>query len=92
MISAINVTTTAAVVIPANVSRTGVLIQNVSDTDIYLKMDGSETALTAANGFKVSAGQSFGFTTTPPVGYESVWAIHGGSGNKEIRLQEFTRV
>lgn len=91
MIAAQNVTTTATEVVPANVKRTAVLLQNTSDVDIYLKLDGSTTALTTANGFKLGAGVSLHFTTTAPSGFEPVYAIHGDSGNKVLRVQEFTQ-
>lgn len=91
MISAINVTTTAAIAIPANVKRVGVLIQNVSDTTIYLKMDESTTALTTANGLALLPSEYLSFATKDHQSFAPIYVIHGGSGNKEIRVQEFEK-
>lgn len=85
---AVNVTTTAAEIVPAG-NRDFVHIQNVSTETIYFKYDGSATALTTANGMPV-----------PPDGFlilnndgsrnlfnKAIFAIHGGAGNQEIRVQ-----
>ena len=45
-LSAVNVTTSATTIAAANYGRRLLMIQNVSDTDIYLKLDSSATALT----------------------------------------------
>lgn len=85
---AVNVTTTVAEIVSAG-NRDFVHIQNVSDETIYFKYDGSATALTTSNGMPV-----------PPAGFlilnndgsrnlfnKSISAIHGGTGNKEVRVQ-----
>lgn len=85
---AFNVTTTAQKIANAG-NRDFLHVQNVSDTDIYLKYDGTETALTTANGMKLEAGA---FLILNNDGMRNlfdkeVWAIHGSSGNKEVRIQ-----
>jgi len=84
---ALNVTTTAAEIVPAG-NRDFVHIQNVSDTDIYVKYDGSETALTTANGIKIAVERSLILNNDSArnIFNKAVWAIHGGAGNKEVRI------
>lgn len=89
-LSAVNVTTTAAIVVPANINRRVLFIQNVADTDIYYKFDESATALTTANGAKLAAGAELLLTATPNEFRNPLWAIHGGVGSKELRIQEAT--
>lgn len=85
---AVNVTTTAAeIVAPGN--RDFVHIYNNSDEVIYLGYDGSPNALTTSNGFPLAVG---GILTLNNDGYRNVFhkgvsAIHGGTGNKEVRIQ-----
>jgi hypothetical protein len=64
-------------------------IQNVSDTTVYLKYDGSATALTTANGFPLAANQTLMLNNDnqKQLFRRGVTAIHGASGNKEIRVQ-----
>lgn len=85
---ATNVTTTAAEIVPAG-NRDFVSIQNVSEEDIYLKFDGSAVALTTANGRLLSGGAEIFLENAGPrqIYRHSVWAIHGGVGDKEVRIQ-----
>jgi hypothetical protein len=85
---AIQVQTTVTTIAAAG-NRDFLHIQNVSDTDIYLKYDGSSTTLTASNGVKLAAGEWLILNND---GYRNVFrnlvqAIHGGSGDKEVRVQ-----
>lgn len=86
---ATNVTTTAAQIAAGNPSRKFLHIQNVSDTDIYVSYDGDATALTTSNGLKVAAGDTLMLNNdgTRCLFEHAVYAIHGGSGNKEVRIQ-----
>jgi hypothetical protein len=79
------------VVVPANVRRVGVLLQNTSDTAISIKMDDSDTALTADNGFVLLPNESLSFATKDHQCFAPIFAIHGGSGTKVLRVQEFER-
>lgn len=89
MISAVNCTTAATELIAAKWNRRMLIIQNVSDTDLYLKFDSSATEVTVANGMKLAAGSSpFIITCNPGEFANAVRGIHGGSGNKEIRVTE----
>lgn len=92
MIAAINVTTASTEVLAANVKRVGVLLQNTSDTTIYIKMDGSDTDVTTANGFALLPNESLSFSTQVHQVFGPITAIHGSSGNKVLRVQEFDRV
>lgn len=84
----LNVTTTAAIISPAG-DRDMFHIYNNSDEVIYLKFDGSSVALTTANGYPIPVG---GYLDLNCEGSRrtynrEIWAIHGGSGNKEVRIQ-----
>jgi len=85
---AFNVTTTAQQVAAAG-NRDFVHLQNVSDTDIYVKYDGSAAALTTTNGLKIIPGGYLILNNdgSRNVFTQAVWAIHGGTGNKEVRIQ-----
>lgn len=89
-ISAVNVTTASTQIVAPLYKRKMLMIQNVSDTDIYLKLDDSATALTTANGIKLASNSS-PMVITSQVGEftHAVNAIHGGVGSKEVRLQEW---
>lgn len=88
-LSAVNVTTSATTIAAANYGRRLLMIQNVSDTDIYLKLDSSATALTTSNGIKLPAGGTPLVITCKPGEFTNlVQGIHGGSGNKEVRVTE----
>lgn len=85
---AFNVTTTAQKVASAG-NRDFIHVQNVSDSDVYVKYDGDSTALTTANGLKIAAGDILVLNND---GHRNVftrelWAIHGAAGNKEVRIQ-----
>ncbi len=89
----VNVTTAAAVLVPLNYSRKGLLIQNLSDTDVFLSPDPAVTAVAGAHsGIKLGAGEQLGLTGDAGVAVLSrcaISAIHAGSGNKEVRYVEF---
>lgn len=88
MISAVNVTNAASEVVPANANRQALIIQNVSDADVFLKLDGSATEVTPANGLKLAAGGLLTLTTDRARFINPVRAIHAGAGNKELRVQD----
>lgn len=87
-LAAVNVTTSASELVSAK-SRRLLIIQNVSDTDIYLKLDSSATEVTTANGLKLAAGSAPMIITCNPGEFaNAVRGIHGGTGSKEIRVTE----
>lgn len=89
MIAAVQCTATASELVAAKHGRRLLIIQNVSDTDLYLKMDSSATEVTAANGLKLAAGAAPLIVTCNPGEFtNAVRGIHAGSGNKEIRVTE----
>ncbi len=88
-LSAVNVATTVTTIAAANWNRRLLMIQNVSDTDIYLKMDSSATVLTTSNGIKLPAGGTPLVITCNPGEFDNkIEGIHGGAGNKEVRVTE----
>ena len=90
MITSVNVAATAGEAVAANWKRKILVLQNLSDTDIYIKLDSSTTEVTTANGIKlVTAGAPFVITTTKAgEQFAAVRAIHAGTGNKALRVTE----
>lgn len=86
--AAVNVTTTSGEVLAANADRDVATLVNDSDTVMYLAV--GETAV-VNRGLRLNA--RGGSLTVGPNGsirsVEAVNAIHGGSGNKVITVQEF---
>jgi hypothetical protein len=85
---AVNVTTTAAEIVPAG-ARNFVHLYNNSDTVIYLSYDGSTVEVTTANGMPIVPGAYLLLDNSGPrnIHVRAVRAIHGGAGNKELRIQ-----
>lgn len=92
MISKHAIGTTATLVRSAE-ERRWIIIQNLSDTDVFLALDGSTDVTIAsglkpgvriaANGGNLSVGESQRDTTTN----FPIYAIHGGTGTKDISFQ-----
>lgn len=84
---AVNVTTSAAVVV-TNGPCDFIHISNVSDTTVYVSYDG--TLVTLAAGIPIAAGGTLHLNNDgqKPIFIRGVSAIHGGSGDKEIRIQK----
>ena len=87
-IAAVQVTTSAAQIVAAKYNRKLLIIQNVSDVEITLKLDSSSDVLTTSNGWKLAVGASFLTTCNPGEFTNAIQAIHAGSGNKEVRVTE----
>jgi hypothetical protein len=85
---AVNVTTTSAMIVKGHSSRKFVHIRNVSDTDIYLAYDG-EAAATVAEGMLLKPDETLLLSNDNQGGpyLYDVHAIHGDTGNKEVRIQ-----
>jgi hypothetical protein len=67
------------------------VIQNDSDADIFLKFDGSDSLLTAANGLRLKAGSTITLDNLNMIvgkANNEVWAIHSSTGSKTLRIQE----
>lgn len=89
MISSVNCTTSASQIVAANANRKLLIIQNVSDTDVYLKFDASSDEVTVANGLRLAAGDPpFVVSCDRGEFVNAVRGIHGGTGNKDLRIQE----
>jgi len=85
----ISVTTSETEVLPARRTRKFIILQNVSDTDIYLDFTSDTDALTTANGIKIEAGDTMILDGLEGGAFtNAVTAIHGGSGAKSLRVQE----
>ncbi|MBB77343.1 MAG: hypothetical protein CMJ75_22790 [Planctomycetaceae bacterium] len=81
-----SIATDSTLVLAANSDRNYCLIQNTSDTDIFLNFAGS--AATVAGGFKLVA--STGSWESPGLVSltSAIYAIHGGSGSKDLIVLE----
>lgn len=89
MISSVNCTTAASELVAAKGNRKLLIIQNVSDTDVFLKFDSSATEVTVANGFKLASGDPPLVITCKEAEFPyAVRGIHAGTGNKDLRIQE----
>jgi len=86
--AAISVTTTAAVVLAAAQDRTSIVLQNISDTDIYVYPAATVTASEGANtGIRVIAAGNFVISPSNVSAdkLQAAWyGIHGGAGNKTL--------
>lgn len=83
--STYSVTASSTEAIAANSTRRYLLLQNNSDTDIYISITGG--TVTTANGFKLaSGGGSLDLTTYQITG--AITAIHGGTGTKTLTYFE----
>lgn len=78
-------TTAVTTVIPAGTGWTIAHFANVSDTTIYIQWSEESTALTTANGMPIAAGAMRSIIASDVPVRAAVQAIHGGSGNKELR-------
>jgi hypothetical protein len=98
MISKVNVTTSPTLVAAHNPSRQWVILENQSDTDIYVAFtpDAAEVSLPAGAkpGLKVAAGETREIGL-PPGDFamrnsvrSAIYAIHGGSGDKVLVAHE----
>lgn len=91
---AATVTTSSAAVIPANGSRTMLVLQNNSDQDIYWRQNGAVSA--AADGnlglvLRKNGGSAVIGTLSGEGAPElAVYAMHTGSGNKVLTYEEYT--
>lgn len=91
----VNVTTSATLVSAAK-QRQFIAIQNQSDTSIYLAWDDTAVGVTvdsgAAPGFRIDAGDSLILSADvrhPVLAFSgAIYAIHGGTGNKAVSVQE----
>lgn len=89
MITTASVTTSATQIVAPNAFRRLLVIQNTSDTDVFIKMDSSATEVTTAIGIKLTAGgEPLIITCDRGEFINSIRAIHGGTGSKTVRIQE----
>lgn len=94
MIAKVNVGTTATLVQAAK-GRCAVALQNQSDTDIYVALEGSSDLTTDAGakpGLKIAAGGSLTMLGGDSFGAGlggAIYAIHGGAGNKVLVLHSW---
>ena len=85
---AVNITTSPTLIAnPGN--RDFLHVYNNSDEVIYVVYDGDATTLTTSNGMPIAVG---GVLTLNNDGQRNlfnkpVYGIHGGTGNKEVRVQ-----
>ncbi len=89
MITPATVTAVAAVV-SAGRRRRWIHLANRSDSTIFVKYDGSDTALTAANGIPIAPGAvlMLGNNGGDQDFWHDIYAIHGGAGDKSLAIHE----
>lgn len=80
-----NATTSSTTAVAANGLRTGLLLDNKSDTDVWL---GFGQAAVVSSGVRIPA--NGGRFCCGPEWQGDVRVIHGGSGNKAVAVQEFS--
>lgn len=93
MITKVNVTTSATLVSDAR-ERSWLMVQNQSDTTVFLSFDGSADVTIdsgAKPGIKLAPNETI--TSDDAAGRFSgnnfpIYAIHGGAGNKVVVIQE----
>ena len=83
----VNVTTTSGEILAANPARHSAILTNDSDTIIYIAL--GQTALLNASPRVNAAGGVYTITPGGVNSKEAVNAIHGGTGNKRLTVQEF---
>jgi hypothetical protein len=90
MIEAKNITTSATVISPANLNRRFISLVNTSNETIFVKYAEGGDALTTANGHPIPPADYIVLKNDghSPTFRDRVEAIHGGDGNKVLRVQE----
>lgn len=83
---AVNITTVAQKIVP-NGNHAFIHLFNNSDENIYIAYDGATA--TVAAGVIIYPGQSYALNNdgAKPIFTRGVSALHGGTGNKELRIQ-----
>lgn len=82
-----NVTTTSAAIVAANLERTYLCITNLSTDAIYLAV--GDNAAVVGSGIPIlTAGSTYEFIKGQNMTRLAINAIHGGSGNKAVAIQE----
>jgi hypothetical protein len=88
--SALSVTSSSTQILAANADRNYLLIQNNSDTDIFINLVGAAASVDVATvntSFKLAAsGGSLELKTWVAVG--AIFGIHGGAGTKKLTCLE----
>lgn len=88
MIGTKNVTTEATVLFTgASIEGDTLVIQNDSDTDMFIAIGDTTTALTVNNGLRLEAGTSM--VLEEPDCNKPIRGIHGGTGNKTLRWNSY---
>lgn len=88
--AAIGTTPTLAL---AAVAKRWCMLQNQSDTDIYVAFEGSSGVTIdsgASPGFKIAAGSSVALSDDNHRGYplaDAIYAVHGSTGTKNLVIQ-----
>lgn len=85
--TAIDVTTTAQQIVGPGFCNF-IHIYNNSDTTIYLSYDGATATVAAGIPLAPEATLQLGNDGSKPIFDRGVSAIHGGTGNKEVRIQK----
>ena len=89
--ASVTVTTTAGQALAATGNRSGFIMQNQSDTDMFVGKSATVSNTGATLGYKLAAGQSLaiGSSEVRLLSAQAAWyAIHYGSGDKVLCVIE----
>jgi hypothetical protein len=86
----VDVTTSVAQILPQDLTRKGVIFQNLTDTDIYIGTDPATTVTDGpSSGLKIAAnGGVFDLSQLPGsflAATVPLYAVHGGTGTQSLR-------
>jgi hypothetical protein len=86
----VNITTSSAQALPANLARRGVMLQNLSDTRIICRFSVAAVATTGSEvGFAVEANGGAVYLAGL-VDTRILNAVHAGTGNKRLLITEWS--
>lgn len=78
------VTTTAQALINGGITVIAIIVKNISDATVYI----GNSTVTVANGFPIAVNESM-ILEMDLVTYDNLYLIHGGTGNKAVRVAYF---
>lgn len=80
-----NITTGETEVVAAGINWNVATLHNNSDTTVFYQYTAESDALTISNGIPLASGAKERIVVKDPIRRGAIKAIHGGSGNKEVR-------
>jgi hypothetical protein len=81
--------TTVTPVLAGKYDRKFIVVQNLSDTPVFLDFTSDSVTLTVGNGYRLDAGDTLIIDDLIGGSFtNAIEAIHAGVGTKELRIQE----